>query len=154
MDNDWKRLVVYFVQIFHKVTASALSVEHLSCFQPWDDIVDCHEYRPCSPEWSKSPFRLDSLLTVDIIFKHKRRKDRLAAVAKAIAVVREKESWENACWICNGKWMNKEVEPSFFSFWPASSNGPFFFLLFAVNLLDWMEEEEETCIEGKNCDGN
>lgn len=32
----------------------------------------------------------DSLLTVDIIFKHKGRKDRRAAVAKAIAVVREK----------------------------------------------------------------
>ena len=31
-----------------------------------------------------------SLQTVDIIFKHKRRKDRLAAVSKAIAVVRGK----------------------------------------------------------------
>lgn len=36
--------------------------------------------------------KFPSRQTVDIIFKHKRRKDRLAAVSKAIAVVREKES--------------------------------------------------------------
>lgn len=66
-----------------------------------------------------------------------RRKDRAAATAKVIAVVGRggKQRWENACWICNGKWTNKEVEPSFFSSWPASSSGPLlvFFLSFFLS---------------------
>lgn len=43
--------------------------------------------------------------------------------------------------------MNKEVEPSFFSLWPASSSGPLFSLFFflAVNLLKRIEDKEETC---------
>lgn len=45
--------------------------------------------------------------------------------------------------------MNKEVEPSLFSLWPASSSGPlfslFFFFFLAVNLLKRIEDEEETC---------
>lgn len=43
--------------------------------------------------------------------------------------------------------MNKEVEPSFFSLWPASSSGPLFSLFFflAVNLLKRIDDKEETC---------
>lgn len=36
---------------------------------------------------------------------------------------------ENACWICNGKSMNKEVEPSF-SFLASQQQWPFFSFLF------------------------
>lgn len=42
--------------------------------------------------WMFFTLNFDSLplQTVDFIFKHKRRKDRLAAVSKAVAVVRGK----------------------------------------------------------------
>lgn len=103
-------------------------------FPVWDDIVDCLKYRLCSPERLRSPFRLDYLQTVDIIFKHKRRKDRLAAVAKAIAVVRGKGELRECLLDLQWKVNEQRSWAKLFLFMTSQQQWPFFFL-FVVNLL-------------------
>lgn len=90
-DADWKRLVAHFCTNIPQ-SCSLCIVAGASCYvcSLWmmqmiimdTDLLQDRGGMPLHP--------LDSLLTVDIIFKHKGRKDRRAAVAKAIAVVREK----------------------------------------------------------------
>lgn len=88
-----------------------------------------------------------SLQTVGIIFKHKRREDRFAAVSKAITVVRQRTA-EVGC-LLDLQWKANEqrIWAKLFFFWPASSNSllffPLFFSIFVSINVDGREEEEE-----------
>lgn len=124
-------------QIFHKVQVSTLSVEQLSCFYPWNGIVNSHKYRRCSPEWLKSPFRLDFPLNLPeapfpsnsghYLQSQKEKGQTCCCIQSHSCGQGKGELRENACWICNGKWMNKEVEPSF-SFFGQRAAMAFFFV--------------------------
>lgn len=93
-DADWKRLVARFCTnipqscglcVVAGASSYVCSLWTMQMIVMDTDLLQDRGGMPPSP-----PRPPDSLLTVDIIFKHKGRKDRRAAVAKAIAVVREK----------------------------------------------------------------
>lgn len=64
-----------------------------------------------------------------IILKHKGKKDRPAAVFRAIVVVREGRAERMTVGFANGKWMNEKLSQAFLSFGqPAMMN-------FFVNLI-------------------
>lgn len=64
-----------------------------------------------------------------ILLKHKGKKDRPAAVSRAIVVVREGRAERMTVGFANGKWMNKKLSQAFLSFGqPAMMN-------FFVNLI-------------------
>ena len=175
MTEKWYRLTLccIFWQIFHKVTVS-LSVEQLSCFQPWGDNVKDHTHIPVLSSMVPSSWifkifftlNFDSLplQTVDFIFKHKRRKDRLAAVSKAVAVVRGKGELRECLLDLQWKVNEQRSWAKFFLFLASQQQWPFFFFLCGASIrMDGRRRRRrrrsrgrwrEPVREGKNCDGN